>query len=169
MCNIIIKLVLLLSYNHNKFKFIILGSIMKIEFDALLEKLKNNNIRLSHQRLKVLEYMTTSRLHPTADQIYTSLHEEIPTLSKTTVYNTMNSLEEAGIVKIVNIDDNEVRYDIITNNHGHFKCKSCHAIYDFEVDLDNFASSELQGFEIDNKKLYFDGICPSCLEKKKLI
>ena len=65
------------------------------------------------------------------EQIYTVLHKEIPTLSKTTVYNTLNTLIDAGLVKLITIDENETRYDIDTTTHGHFKCESC-GIYDFK-------------------------------------
>lgn len=135
---------------------------MKTAFEDLSIKLKNKNIRLSHQRLKVLEYVANHRCHPTVDQIYSDLHNEIPTLSKTTVYNTLNTLIEAGLVKLITIEDNETRYDIVTENHGHFKCESCGTIYDFEINIDSFSSKDLNGFRIDNKDVYFKGICPKC-------
>lgn len=135
---------------------------MKIDFEDLVAELKNKNIRLSHQRLKVLEYLTQNYTHPTADQIYTGLHHEVPTLSKTTVYNTLNSLAEAGLVRTINIEDNEIRYDISTGDHGHFKCKSCRKIYDFKIDINSIEATDLNGFEINDKNIYFKGICPQC-------
>lgn len=138
---------------------------MKTIFEDLSKELKNKNIRLSHQRLKVLEYVANHRCHPTVEQIYNDLHKEIPTLSKTTVYNTLNTLIEAGLVKLITIEDNETRYDIITDNHGHFKCESCGAIYDFEINIDSFDSEDLNGFKINNKDVYFKGICSKCIEK----
>lgn len=136
---------------------------MIINFENLIDELKSKKIRLSHQRLKVLEYLTTNYNHPTADQIYNGLHDEVPTLSKTTVYNTLNSLIDAGLVRAVNIEDNEVRYDINTHNHGHFKCESCGNIYDFDVDIDSFEANQLCGFEINDKNVFFKGTCKSCL------
>lgn len=135
---------------------------MKVNYNDLLIELKNKKIRLSHQRLKVLEYLTQNYTHPTADQIYNGLHHEIPTLSKTTVYNTLNSLVEAGLVRVINIEDNETRYDIDISNHGHFKCESCRKIYDFNIDIDSFNTHELEDFEINDKNVYFKGICSQC-------
>lgn len=135
---------------------------MKIHED-LLKELKNKKIRLSHQRLKVLEYLVENQIHPTADQIYNGLHDDIPTLSKTTVYNTLNSLTEAGLVKVINIDDNESHYDINTHNHGHFICESCKNIYDFKIDIDSFNTDELADFKTNDKSVYFKGKCPQCL------
>lgn len=136
---------------------------MKIKFEDLLNELKIKKIRLSHQRLKVLEYLVLNQCHPTVEQIYNGLHEEVPTLSKTTVYNTLNSLTEAGLVRVINIEDNETRYDINTGNHGHFKCECCKEIYDFNIDIDSFESSELNDFTINDKNVYFKGVCPQCL------
>ncbi len=136
---------------------------MGLSFDKLKKELSKRNIALSHQRLKVLEYLADNRCHPTADQIYVALKRQIPTLSKTTVYNTLKILGEAGMVKAITIEDNETRYDIDCKDHGHFKCESCGTIYDFSIDLDSMKSGDLNGFKIRDKDVYFKGICPSCL------
>ncbi|WP_326910186.1 Fur family transcriptional regulator [Sedimentibacter sp. MB31-C6] len=135
---------------------------MKINLEDLLKELKRKKIRLSHQRLKVLEYLTLNQCHPTVDQIYNNLHMEVPTLSKTTVYNTLNSLTEAGLVRIINIEDHETRYDIRIDDHGHFKCESCKKIYDFNIDINAFETNDLKNFAINDKNVYFKGICPNC-------
>lgn len=145
--------------------------MMNPTFKSLLNLLKSKGIRLSHHRLKVLEYLANNFSHPTVEQIYIALHEESPTLSKTTVYNTLNLLVEVGLVRVINIEDNETRYDITTKNHGHFKCESCGKIYDFGIDLDSSPIEELKSFKINYKDVYFKGICPSCLsniDKTKL-
>jgi Fur family peroxide stress response transcriptional regulator len=85
---------------------------MQLLFEDLKEKLKKKNINLSYQRLKVLEYLTQVRTHPTVDQIFTDLQKDISTLSKTTVYNTLRVLVQAGLVRVITIEDNETRYDI---------------------------------------------------------
>ncbi len=138
---------------------------MKITFEDLSNKLKDKNIRLSHQRLKVLEYLVNNRCHPTVEQIYTVLHKEIPTLSKTTVYNTLNTLIDAGLVKLITIDENETRYDIDTTTHGHFKCESCGDIYDFKINIDSLESEDLSYFKVSDKNIYFNGLCPKCIKQ----
>lgn len=86
-------------------------------------------------------------------------------MSKSTVYNTLTSFMEAQLVRVITIEENETRYDIITHNHGHFKCDSCGAIYDFKINIDDFTAGELSGFQIYDKNVYFKGICPKCLYK----
>ncbi len=140
---------------------------MKANYEDLVKELKNKKIRLSHQRLKVLEYLNENRTHPTVDEIYINLHKEIPTLSKTTIYNTLNALVEAGMVRMVSLGDNESKYDIVRDDHGHFKCESCGHIYDFEIKMESLDSDELQDFKINKKDVYFSGICPLCFNKTK--
>ena len=137
--------------------------LLKPSFEDLKKELKNRNINLSYQRLSVLEYLTQNRCHPTVDQIFTDIHKEIPTLSKTTVYNTLRVLVEAGLVRVITIEDNETRYDIEVENHGHFKCESCGIIYDFRIDIDILSLRDLDNFKINDKNVYFKGICPRCL------
>jgi Fur family transcriptional regulator, peroxide stress response regulator len=136
---------------------------MNLSLEKIREELKLKNIYLSHQRLKVLEYLTQNKCHPTVDQIFTDLQRDISTLSKTTVYNTLRILVEAGLVRVITIEDNETRYDIGIENHGHFKCESCGTIYDFRVNIDSLKSDDLNNYKINDKNVYFKGVCPICL------
>ncbi len=131
------------------------------------QELKIRNINPSHQRLKIMEYLAQNQSHPTVDQIYTALQKDISTLSKTTVYNTLRILAEAGLVRTLTIEDNEVRYDILTENHGHFKCEACGTIYDFPIDMNALISENLSHFRIYDKNVYFKGICPKCLANRE--
>lgn len=136
---------------------------MKAEVKDILQDLKNKGIHLSFQRIRVLEYLTQNLDHPTVDRIYMSLSQEIPTLSKTTIYNTLKMLENEGVVKLISIDGNEACYDIRTEPHGHFKCEHCGCIYDFVVNLDSFTVQGLEEFHISEKNVFFKGLCHKCL------
>ncbi len=129
----------------------------------LSDELKKNNIRLTHQRLKVLEYLSNSSRHPTVDEIYKDLKQEVPSLSKTTIYNTLNYLAELKLIKVLAIDDNEAHFDAVTKMHGHFKCNVCSKIYDFDIDVDSCNTGDLSNFKIDEKIVYFKGTCAGCL------
>ena len=133
-----------------------------MRFESLKEKLKNRNINLSYQRLKILEYLAENQCHPTVDQIFTDIQKNIPTLSKTTVYNTLKKLVEEGLVRVINIEDTETRYDINIEDHGHFKCENCGNIFDFSINMDSLISNELDDFKIYDRHVYFKGICPQC-------
>ena len=98
--------------------------------------------------------------------IYGSLIRQIPTLSKTTVYNTLNQFADAGMVRALTIDGNEARYDITVEDHGHFRCERCGDVFDFKIDVDSMAAEDLSGFQITDKSVYFKGLCPGCGSKQ---
>ncbi|MFZ7133437.1 MAG: Fur family transcriptional regulator [Eubacteriales bacterium] len=130
-----------------------------------VEFLKLNNVNPSYQRLKILEYLMDNPTHPTADDIYAALIHELPTLSKTTVYNTLKLFKKKGITRSISIDDIENRFDANVHEHGHFKCEKCGNIYDFEISMDPSLQQELRGFKIHEKNYFFKGICKNCAEQ----
>ena len=124
--------------------------------------LSEHGIKPSYQRIKVFDYLIKNKNHPTVDNIHKELIGEIPTLSKTTVYNTLKLFHEKGIVLIINIEDNETRFDADLSNHGHFKCKKCGEIYDFDLNENNLNLPSLNDYSIDEQHIYLKGICPKC-------
>ena len=139
---------------------------MTISYRDLSDMLTENNIRPSHQRVKVLEYLVNNECHPSAEDIYISLLEDMPTLSRSTVYNSLTALASSGLVRTIDIDESELRYDAMIQTHGHFRCERCGAIYNFEIDIDSYKPKELDNFRIDDKNVYFKGICDTCLKEK---
>lgn len=132
----------------------------------IAETLLKNHIKPSYSRVKILEYILNQKSHPSVEEIYNVLSQELPTLSKTTVYNTLNILMKARLVRLINIEDNETRYDADISEHGHFKCTRCGQIYDFHISLESNVIAGLDGFLIEDKNVYFKGVCPNCLTNK---
>lgn len=124
--------------------------------------LKDSGIKPSYQRIRIYNYLLENRIHPTVDTIFKNLVSEIPTLSKTTVYNTLNLFIEKGIVNIIVIEENETRYDVDTSVHGHFKCEACRNVFDFVVDSNFLNNDNLKGFHISEKHIYLRGRCKNC-------
>ncbi|MGI6705905.1 MAG: Fur family transcriptional regulator [Clostridia bacterium] len=125
--------------------------------------LLKHHIRPSYARMKILQYLVTEKSHPTVDEIYHTLIKRIPTLSKTTVYNTLERFKDAKLVKQINIEENTARFDATVSEHGHFKCRDCGGIYDFIVDFDSMETAGLDGFRTEERNVYFKGVCPKCL------
>lgn len=136
---------------------------MEPSFDALKQRLKDRNISLSHQRLKILEFLSQSRSHPTAEEIYLALKKDMVTLSRTTVYNTLRVLEEAGMARALGIEDHEARFDLSPSDHGHFKCSSCGKVSDVPMDIKALFPKAMNHWQVDETSVYFKGICPDCL------
>lgn len=125
--------------------------------------LSEKGIQASVQRVKIYEFLWNNRIHPTADDIYERLHPEIPTLSRTTVYNTVKLFLDHGLLQPIIIEEKEIRYDIDTSPHGHFRCDRCGNVFDFSADIpETGVYPELAGFLIRERHLYFKGLCKSC-------
>ena len=137
----------------------------EMKIDNIGDFLKSKNIKPSFQRIRIFEYLMNSKKHPTVDEIYRSLIDEIPTLSKTTVYNTLNLFIEKKIVHMVTIEENEVRYDADISDHGHFKCDVCGRVFDFNANIIELDTDLSESFIINQKDIFFRGICPSCSRK----
>lgn len=136
----------------------------------LSDYLVQNGIKPSFQRVKILQRLSFQQDHPTVNEIYNDLVVQIPSLSKTTVYNTLNLFIREGVARSINIDSNESRYDLTTHSHGHFICNKCGKIQDFDID-DNINLDFLseKGNEVSNLELTVRGVCKDCKKNKSLI
>lgn len=138
---------------------------MKTRIEQIIDKFAEKGIKPSLQRIKIMDYLMENRSHPTIEMVYKQLLPEIPTLSKTTVYNTLKLLNKHHLVMTVNIDDSETRYDAHTNMHGHFKCYACQQIFDFELNESEISTSVLGNVDIHEHHIYLKGVCQSCKGK----
>jgi len=139
---------------------------MKIIQNISAELLKAD-IKPSWQRIKIFEFLLNNNIHPTVDTVYKKLAKEIPTLSKTTVYNTLKLFEEHHLIKNVNIEENEIRYDAQNHIHGHFKCTQCGKIFDFKYNYKDLKYNGLDDFILNQTDIMIKGICKSCKEKNE--
>ncbi|MDR1831419.1 MAG: transcriptional repressor [Fusobacteriaceae bacterium] len=126
--------------------------------------LKSKDIRPSYQRIKVYQYLIEHKNHPTVDMIYKALGPEITTLSKTTVYNTLNLFIQHGIVNMIVIEENETRYDADMHTHGHFKCVKCGKLNDVMLPEDVIDRITAEGCDVKEKHIYMKGLCRECKE-----
>jgi Fur family peroxide stress response transcriptional regulator len=139
--------------------------LVEASTEFLKDELKRKGIRPSYHRVKVLKYLHRMQNHPTVDDIFAFLSPEIPSLSKATIYNTLHTFVQAGLVRVISVNGLESRYDIALHNHGHFTCERCGCITNFKIDIDSFPVDDLARFEIREKNIYFNGLCPNCLNQ----
>ena len=128
----------------------------------LSEELKALGIRPSVQRIAVMDFLIKNPIHPTIDEIYSALSKTMPTLSKTTVYNTVKTLSDNRAIQTLFIDEKNKRYDANTNKHAHFMCNACGKVFDLpikslEIETENDASHNITEFH-----LYYRGTCENC-------
>jgi Fe2+ or Zn2+ uptake regulation protein len=133
--------------------------------DYYVKLLKDNAIKITPQRLEILRYMDEHHTHPTADNIYSALKTKSPSLSKTTVYNSLETLKKHRLIQSITISGSESRYDIFKGLHHHFLCESCGTIIDIEIACPNVNKIVKGGHHVDEVHGYFKGICKTCMKK----
>lgn len=127
-----------------------------------------HGVRPSLMRLAVLSLVANTRKHPTADDIFTELSELYPSMSRTTVYNSLHILEDAGVIKQIDSDSGVRHYDYsLQQQHSHFVCKSCGRIIDMAMPA-GVGEETLAGFEIEGVDVVYKGKCPNCRRAAEL-
>lgn len=127
------------------------------------QRLEEFGIKLSVQRIAIMDYLLTHKTHPTVEEIHAKLSPMIPTLSKTTVYNTLALFVENGAALCLGIDQRNARFDGDISNHAHFLCIDCGVVEDVHDYADtNLLSAMPEGFQVTQVHVYYKGYCASC-------
>lgn len=142
---------------------------MITKLELIKNRLKSKKIKPTYIRLKILDYLETNKTHPTAEEIYKKLEKEIPTISRTSVYNTLNVFHEKGLITPLFITGLEARFENNISPHHHFFCEKCGQIIDLDIECDYFKKGKVKGHRITELHGYFKGICRECLKKKESV
>ncbi|MBN1327392.1 MAG: transcriptional repressor [Candidatus Cloacimonetes bacterium] len=132
--------------------------------DKIKDILVNKGISPSYHRMKILEYLVKNNNHPTADSIYRVLAPQIPTLSKTTIYNTLKTFVSKGIISSFAGLNQELHYDYKFEPHVHFFCRKCQRIFDLAEPFDCFKDKSIEGHLVLSHQINLEGICHNCLQ-----
>lgn len=133
--------------------------------DHIASIFKEKKLKLTPQRLAVYNYLRNTTTHPSADAIYNDIHVQYPTMSLATVYKTLKTLVDVGLIQEINVGEGNFRYDGNSLPHAHIQCITCGKVDDFvEFSLENLNSlaQEKTDYEIVSNKVYFYGYCNSC-------
>lgn len=133
-----------------------------------VERLKEENIRITPQRYAILEFLIENDNHPTADDIYQALVSEFPSMSVATVYNNLRLFTKKGLVKEMMYGDTSSRFDFASTHHYHAICSNCGRIEDIHypgLDDVELVANNLTGYDISSHRLEVYGICPACQEE----
>lgn len=127
--------------------------------------LSAKGLRPTQQRIAVYQYLLDHPIHPTADTIYRALLPVYPSFSRTTIYNSLHTLLHARLIRVVNIEAEEQRFDGNPEDHGHFKCSHCGKLYDFTLSPELLGELCPSGFHAEVRDVFLNGICAGCASK----
>ena len=131
---------------------------------ALAERLRAKGLRVTQQRIAVLECLLATHTHPTAEEIGAAVNRAEPTTSRASVYNVLRSLTESGLIEELVFDDAVARYDANLGPHHHFVCNACGAVHDVPYEaLPPVPKRRLPGGEtVESVDVTLRGRCAGC-------
>ncbi len=135
-------------------------------FHSILQKLRDNNHKLTPQRIAIVKVLAHSDGHPNVEKIYELLQDDFPTMSLATVYRNVILLKSLGEVLELGFPDGSNRYD--GNRpypHPHVICVKCKKVIDPDLSTLQDMAREVAdetGFRILTHRLDFFGICRNC-------
>jgi Fur family peroxide stress response transcriptional regulator len=140
-----------------------------VRFDELIAKLRENDFRLTPQRVELVRLIASSEGHPSAAQLYAKIKTQFPTMSPATVYKTLAMLKEMNQVLEINLREDSHYDGNRPQPHPHLICNKCNKIIDAEVSLDQESLRILEqttGYKILRPQISLYGLCPDCKEER---
>ncbi len=134
--------------------------------NVLSAGVRGAGLRLTQQRVEVLRVIAASESHPDVDTIYASVRRRMPTISLDTVYRTLATLADRGLIERVTATPGPARYDGNPFQHHHFVCRRCGLVRDIDDTGAGVVEPTTQTLELGDVELVrveFRGLCRSCL------
>lgn len=140
---------------------------------ALVEKLRDNGLKLTPQRRLICQLVSENEAHPTVEELHAKATDAMPGMSLKTVYTTLYELADMGAIRLVNVGAGGLRVESNLDPHSHLVCRQCGDVMDVPVDPGATAEAEAAersvlerfDFEIERKEVVFRGVCGACAEK----
>jgi Fur family peroxide stress response transcriptional regulator len=136
---------------------------MNCTIEELRAKLINKNLKVTPQRIAILEAVCSQNTHPTADNIIEYIRRVHPNIATGTVYKVLEALVEVNLIKKVKTEKDIMRYDAVIDNHHHLYCVESERIEDYmDTELDElledyFRKKGIEGFSIEDITLQIKG------------
>jgi len=139
--------------------------VTKRRMTALRQMLDTRGSNFTRQRASVFDYLSRVGHHPTAEEVFLAVKQELPKISLATVYKNLESLVACGAASKLTYGDSAARYDIRTDHHYHSRCLKCGRI----ADIDPAAEDQLLkliktpgGFKVEDLRVELVGYCKNC-------
>lgn len=137
------------------------------QVNYLLNQLEAAGKRSTPQRHAVCQVLVDHGGHPTVAEVYERVRAIFPMISQATVYNTIDTLEELGLLQQLGISHHEhAHYDLDQRPHVNIVCTRCHTISDVHTDTLHLLFEQISynsGYTINPRAaLLMYGVCPTC-------
>jgi Fur family peroxide stress response transcriptional regulator len=132
----------------------------------LRDALASRGHRYTEQRAAVFHFLAVSRSHPTAEDVFVGVREDVPGISLATVYKSLEAIVGCGLAHKLSFGDGSARYDGNPDPHYHARCVGCDQIVDIHVDPRRGALESMvpgpTGFRVTDYHIELTGYCADC-------
>lgn len=138
--------------------------------DVFLNAIRQSGRRVTQQRRIICSYLAINRNHPTPSRVYEDLSRKHPEISRATVYNTLNILQDLGALVEISFGDGHTHYETNTTPHVNLVCLRCHSIVDVPTEphfIEDEETWRLGGFRPVAARMDVYGFCKRCQERKR--
>ncbi|GJL64508.1 MAG: transcriptional repressor [Nitrospirales bacterium] len=138
---------------------------MNISSETIRQRFKDQGLKSTPQRTAIYKALMETTSHPTAEDLYQHVSQDYPMISQNTVYYTLGVLQQAGLLREVNVGHDRARYDGNLTPHHHLICHGCKSIVDvMDKKLNEIScpSGLPSGFRITDYQIEFRGYCQAC-------
>jgi Fe2+ or Zn2+ uptake regulation protein len=126
--------------------------------NTVVNRLRNSRIQPTPQRIAVAEFVLSTAAHPTADEVWMHVRTRCPTISRATVYNTLNLFAEKGLLKPQLLREGVVVFDPRLKPHHHFIDEDTGEVIDVSWETLRVRGEEsLEGFEVREYQVVMRG------------
>jgi len=143
---------------------------MNMTKESVVKQLKEKGLKVTPQRLAIIEVLIEKKdFHPGARLVYEEAKKKKKNLSLSTTYLTLNELSRHGIIKTLQFDKMENRYEGNLEEHINLICERCKKILDYKVriSVDQRVVAKKSGFAIADGRFEYYGYCRECREDKE--
>lgn len=138
----------------------------KARLENLVRKLREKGYKLTPQRYEILRFLTSTKSHPTVEEVFREVRKKHPMVGLATVYKTLEMLRDLKEIQEVGSGEGGMRYDGANPDpHAHFVCLKCRKVSDVEglpiADLFQMVE-EMTRKQVYNHRIEFYGFCSAC-------
>ena len=126
---------------------------------------RSAGLKVTHQRTEIYRQLLAVADHPSAEILHKRMLAALPSISLDTVYRTLATLEQHGLVTRIQTAESQARFEVAHSPHHHLICSRCKEVMDFHwpaidsVDLPPIAD---QWGQVESKTIVMSGVCKNC-------
>ena len=134
-----------------------------IDTHEIRKQISNSGLKVTPQRIAVYKALMDINDHPTAEMVKRHISKNNPSISQGTIYKTLESFVEKGLIEKIRTEDDVMRYEPVLENHHHLYCQKTESIADYYDDelnkliFDYLKKKDIPNFKIEDIKLHIIG------------